>query len=285
MIDAHHHFWIYRPNEFDWLTDDMEVLRMHFLPADLQAAVTPAGVTGVITVHAKRTREDTAWLLALAAQDPFIKGVVGWVPLKDPELGVILDQMRENPHFRGVREIIQGAPDEEFFTCPDFNRGIRELTVRHLPFDLLIFHDQLPSATRFVDQHPNQQFILDHIAKPEIRSTGSGAWDAQIRELAKRPNVCCKFSGVVTEVREEEWSIDLLRPFFETALEAFGSRRFMFGSDWPVCLLRTDYTRWADTVKELAGALSADESDAFFSQTAQTAYALPVRPAVPAETA
>lgn len=285
MIDSHHHFWIYRPNEFDWLTDDMEALRRHFMPADLKAAAEPAGVSGIITVHAKRTREDTAWLLALAAQDPFIKGVVGWVPLKDAELGVILDDLRKNSHFRGIREIIQGAPDDEFFTCPEFNRGIHELTVRQIPFDLLIFHDQLPSATRFVDQHPNQQFILDHIAKPEIRSTGAGDWNTQIRELARRPNVYCKFSGVVTEVREPDWSIDLIRPYFDTVLEAFGPQRLMFGSDWPMCLQRADYARWVDTVKELASSLSAAESEAFFSNTAQAAYALPVKPVAPEEIA
>lgn len=280
MIDAHHHFWIYRPNEFAWLTDEMEVLRRHFMPADLKAAAEPAGVTGVITVHAKRSRTDTAWLLSLAAQDPFIKGVIGWVPLKDAELGVILDDLRKNPRFRGAREILQGASDDEFFTCPDFNRGLKELTVRQIPFDLAISQDQLASATRLVDQHPDQQFILDHLAKPEIAGSGIGEWGTQIRELAQRPNVFAKFSGVVTGMREAGWGPDFIKPYFDTALEAFGPQRLMFGSDWPMCLQQVDYARWVGIVKELASSLSADESEAFFSKTAQSAYALPIKPAV-----
>ncbi len=271
MIDAHHHFWNYNSNEFGWISDDMSVLQRDFLPTTLMQAIEGTGVSGVISVQARTVLTETEWLLELAAQFPVIKAVVGWVPLKDPEIGSLLDQLSRNPRFRGVREVIQGVSDERFFTCVDFNRGIRELTSRNIPFDLLIFHYQLASAIRFVDSHPNQRFIVDHIAKPEIRKEVPEVWAREIRELAKRPNVFCKFSGLTTEICEASWDQELLRPYFETVFEAFGPR-LMFGSDWPVCLLRTDYPSWILVVKELAAELSEGERTALVSATATKVY-------------
>ena len=285
MIDSHHHFWKYQADEFGWVTDEMAVLRQDFLLHQLEDAIAGTGVDGVITVQAKQSLAETEWLLDLAAQDSLIKGVVGWVPLKDPSLGAILDRLKSNAHFRGVREILQGASDAEFFDCPEFHRGIRELTLRGIPYDLLIFHHQLDSAMRFVDEHPNQRFILDHIAKPEIGNVFAEQWAKKIRELANRKNVFCKFSGVATEVRESAWDVKLIRPYFETVLEAFGCDRLLFGSDWPVCLLRTDYRRWISAVRELCAPLSVDECKAIFSKTARTAYVLSPAsvPAIPSD--
>ncbi len=275
MIDAHHHFWTYNAPEFSWVTDDMAVLRQDFLPRQLEEAVAGTGVSGVVTVQAKQSVEETEWLLGLAGCGERIKGVVGWVPLKDPGVGAILDRLRENARFCGVREIVQGAPDAGFFDSPDFHRGLRELTARDCPYDLLVFQNQLASATRFVDAHPGQRFILDHLAKPEIRGERPPPeWERGLRELAKRQNVFCKFSGVVTEVREGDWSVERLRPYFETALEAFGSKRLLFGSDWPVCLLRSGYAAWVAAVRELAASLSEPERAAFFGETACAAYGL-----------
>jgi L-fuconolactonase len=274
MIDSHQHFWRYNADEFGWVTDDMAILRNDFLPASLQQAIAGTGVDGVVTVQARRSMTETEWLLDLARQHPLIKGVVGWVPLKDPAVGEILDRLAENPLFRGVREVIQGEPDTEFLDCPAFHRGVRELTSRGIPYDLLIFHYQLSGAIKFVDAHPNQRFVVDHIAKPEIRNASNHAWAYNLKELAKRPNVFCKFSGVTTEVRELSWDISLIRPCFETAIEAFGVTRLMFGSDWPVCLLRTTYTRWMVALKELAANLSDHERMAFFSRTVRNAYNL-----------
>jgi L-fuconolactonase len=252
----------------------MAILRNDFLPVHLQQAIAGTGVDGVLTVQARRSRIETEWLLDLARQHQLIKGVVGWVPLKDPAVGEILDRLTENALFCGVREVIQGEPDHQFLQCPAFHRGIRELTLRGIPYDLLIFHYQLSGAIEFVDAHPNQRFVLDHIAKPEIQTASNHAWANSLKELAKRPNVFCKFSGVTTEVRESSWDLPLIRPFFETAIEAFGADRLMFGSDWPVCLLRTDYTRWMVTLKELAAKLSDHERMAFFFDTARNAYNL-----------
>jgi len=285
MIDSHHHFWKYQADEFGWVTDEMAILRQDFLAQGLEDAVAGTGVDGVITVQAKQSLAETEWLFDLAAQNSLIKGVVGWVPLKDASLGAILDRLKSNAHFRGVREILQGASDAEFFDCPEFHRGIRELTLRGIPYDLLIFHHQLDSAMRFVDEHPNQRFILDHIAKPEIGNVFAEQWAKKIRELANRKNVFCKFSGVATEVRESAWDVKLIRPYFETVLEAFGCDRLLFGSDWPVCLLRTDYRRWISAVRELCAPLSVDECKAIFSETARTAYVLSPAsvPAIPSD--
>jgi L-fuconolactonase len=274
MIDAHHHFWTYSAEDFGWVSDDMAILRRDFLPSHLEQTIAGTEVTGVITVQAKQSVAETEWLLRLAARHPLIRGVVGWAPLKDPSVGGVLERLCADPLFRGVREIVQGAPDGQFFDCPDFNRGMRELTARGIPYDLLIFHHQLKRATEFVDTHPNQRFILDHIAKPDIRNTWVDDWAGDIRRLAMRQNVFCKFSGVTTEVREASWDANLIRPYFETVLEAFGSGRLMYGSDWPVCLLRTDYFRWISAVKELGGTLSTSDREALFSGTARAAYGL-----------
>jgi L-fuconolactonase len=276
VIDSHHHLWSYNAEEFGWVTHDMAVLRQDFLPQHLEQAVAGTGVTGAVVVQAKQSVEETEWLLGLAAQNQLIQGVVGWVPLKDPSIGALLDRLVGDSHFRGVREILQGAPDAQFLDCPDFHRGIRELTLRGIPYDLLILPCQLVNATRFVDAHPNQRFILDHIAKPEIRDAWAKDWEIKIRELAARQNVFCKFSGVVTEVLEPTWDLETIRPYFETVLEAFGGTRLMFGSDWPVCLLRSDYPRWVSVVKELVAPLSVRERDAIFSATARAAYNLKV---------
>ena len=276
IIDSHHHFWTYNAAEFGWITDDMAVLRRDYLPAQLEQTGAASGVTGAITVQARTCLEETGWLLDLGARHELIRGVVGWVPLKEDSVGSTLDRLAANPLFRGVREVIQGAPDAEYFDCPAFHRGMRELTSRGIPFDLLIFHHQLPRALQFVDAHPNQRFIVDHIAKPEIRPGGSEAWARDIRRLARRPNVFCKFSGVTTEVRESSWDADLIRPYFETVLKAFGPDRLMFGSDWPVCLLKTEYARWLSVTNELIGNLSESERDAFYRRTAAAAYGLKV---------
>jgi L-fuconolactonase len=274
MIDSHHHLWRYEAASFSWVTDDMAVLRQDFLEPQLVKTVESTGVTGLVAVQAQRTVEETEWLLQLAVNQPLLMGVVGWVPLVTEYVGELLDRLRENPKFSGVREILQGAPDEVYFENPAFHRGVRELTRRSLPYDLLIFHHQLPAASRFVAAHPEQRFILDHIAKPPVGGDFPLEWAAHIRELAAFPNIHCKFSGVVTECVRPTWTLDEVRPFWETVLEAFGSSRLMFGSDWPVCLLRSDYHRWLDTVRELAAGLTTGEREAIFTETARRAYSL-----------
>jgi L-fuconolactonase len=196
MIDTHQHFWKFTPEEFDWLQGTFAGLRRDFLPEHLRATVSKTDVKGVVSVQARRTLAETEWLLEMADQEKLILGVVGWIPLKEKSVGDILDQLRLRPAFKGVREVLQGASDAEYLTDPDFNRGIRELTKRDIPYDLLVFHDQLPAVARFVEGHPNQVFILDHIAKPEIHRNVTVNWARDMRALASLENVYVNSPGL-----------------------------------------------------------------------------------------
>lgn len=253
----------------------MRVLRRDYLPAALEATLRDTGVDGAISVQARSSIAETDFLLEQARIMPQVRGVVGWAPLKNDRVGEILDRFLANPRFKGVREVTQGLPDEAFFTDDDFNRGLREVTRRRLAYDLLVYEDQLEGAIRFVDQHPEQRFVLDHIGKPVIRRGAPDAsWVARIESLAARPHVACKFSGVVTEVREPTWDLELLRPYFQIVWGTFGAGRVMFGSDWPVCLLRTTYRDWLDVVDRLVESLSTDARAAFFHRNAVRWYRL-----------
>jgi L-fuconolactonase len=255
----------------------MAVLRDDFLSPQLGEVAVASGVDGFVTVQARQTLEETDALLAIAEQERLIRAVVGWVPLVDPDVAGVLDRYSDQTRLRGVRHVVQDEPDDRFLLRDDFNRGVSLLQARGLVYDILIFSRQLPAAIEFVDLHPSQPFVLDHIAKPTIKaSVFDTEWETRIRDLARRQNVTCKFSGVATEVRDASWSIDDIRPYWEVVLEAFTPSRLMFGSDWPVCLLRTGHRQWLDTVRELASDLTADEQAAIFSGTATEAYGLSI---------
>ena len=273
-IDAHQHFWKYSVAEYGWIDDQMSIIRRDFLPSDLEREIRNAGVDGVITVQARQTLEETLWLLSVAAQNDFVKGVVGWVPLTEPSVRDELDLLRSHPRLRGIRHVIQDEPDG-YLLRKDFNAGVSVLQEVGLAYDLLIHERQLPEATRFVDRHPHQVFVLDHLAKPRVKENRLDSWRQRIRELARRENVYCKVSGLVTEADFKAWTEAQLRPYLETALEAFGPTRLMFGTDWPVCLVACPYGRWHDVVSRFAASLSFDEQASLFGHTAARAYRLP----------
>lgn len=273
-IDAHHHFWRYTTAEYGWIDDSMRVIRRDFLPTDLAATLKAERVDGVVSVQARQTVEETRWLLSLAKENAFIKGVVGWVPLAEKSVGNLLDELKAAPQLKGVRHVVQGEPDPKFLEGTAFNAGLREVTARGLVYDILIFARQLPAAIAFVDRHPNQIFVLDHIAKPVVQSLPDPTWARNMRELARRENVYCKFSGVVTEVPGWRWTPELLRPYFDVVAEAFGPARLMFGSDWPVCLVASEYARWIDFVEKCAAPLSSGERARLLGGTATEAYKL-----------
>ncbi len=274
QIDAHHHFWRYNPQEFDWIDDEMRVIRRDFLPRDLAGEITPAGIDGVVSVQARQTLAETDWLLELAGQQDFIRGVVGWVPLVDPAVDAVLARCAASPKLKAVRHVLQGEPDPDYMLRPDFNRGVARLRTFDLAYDILILELQLPQTLRFVDQHPGQRFILDHIAKPRIREGILSPWRENLHELARRPHVWCKLSGVVTEADYRAWTPDSIRPYLDAALDAFGADRLMFGSDWPVCTVACDYGRWARLVRDLVRPLSAAEQAAIMGGNAVQAYRL-----------
>ena len=253
----------------------MSVLRRDFLVSNLLAETQANHVSGVISVQARQIEEETRWLLSMASNHDWILGVVGWLPLQSPNVRESMERFRHEAKLCGLRHVVQDEQDDGFLDRPEFNNGIRLMLEFGWTYDLLIYAKQLPFAVPFVDRHPDQTFVLDHIAKPTIQSgLPDDNWDRDLRELAKRPNVFCKFSGVVTEVRDQEWTSSQIEPYWNTAIEAFGPNRLMFGTDWPVCLLKASYTRWVTTVATFASKLSFSEQNKFWRENAMRAYHL-----------
>ena len=275
-LDAHHHLWKYDPEAYPWMAGDgLEPLRRDFLAADLKRELDAAGIDGAVAVQASQAVAETDWLLGIAAENAFIKGVVGWVPLCDTHAAAeALERLTANPLLRGIRHIVQDEPDDAFLLRADFNAGIRLLKGCDLVYDILIFERHLPNAIRFADAHPGQRFVLDHIAKPRIRDGAVEPWAKNLRELAKREHVSCKLSGMVTEADPKAWSEAQLQPYFDAALDAFGPGRLMFGSDWPVCVLACDYGRWAKIVRRQIAKLSASEQAQIMGGTAAAVYGI-----------
>jgi L-fuconolactonase len=274
IIDTHQHFWNYNPVEFDWIGDDMATIRKDFLPDDLKETLAGTGIEGVISVQARQCTEETDWLLQMAAEQDFIKGVVGWVPLVSDNIRQLLEKYAASPWLKGIRHVVQDEPDPEFILNKAFNRGVSVLKDFLLVYEILIFEHQLSNTVRFVDQHPEQPFVLDHIGKPKIKSGEIKSWSRQLKELAKRENISCKISGMVTEADYNNWTYEQLQPYFDVVLEAFGPSRLMFGSDWPVCLVATSYVGWLSVVKNVFSGLSREEQDRIFYKNAMTVYQL-----------
>jgi L-fuconolactonase len=258
----------------------MPQLRRDFLVEDLEGELSAAGFAGAVAVQARQSREETDWLLALAGGSQAILGVVGWAPIASRQFPVELEHLRGESKLKGLRHVIQDEPDENFILGEDFNRGIRAMKGSSLVYDILIFERHLPAAIQFVDRHPEQVFVLDHVAKPRIRDQVLDPWRNNICELARRDNVYSKISGMVTEADWSTWTVHDLRPYFEVVLDAFGPSRLMTGSDWPVCLLASTYRKWVDTLQTLVGGLSAAEQDRILGGTANEVYRLRLNAAV-----
>ena len=276
-IDAHHHYWKYNREEYGWIDDAMSVIQRDFLPADLARELGAVGIEGVISVQARQSLVESRWLQELAARNEFMRGVVGWVPLVEPGVGDILEELRAGTgggKLRGVRHVLQGEPDDRYMLRADFQAGLRHLTRLGLAYDVLVFERHLPVAAELADAHPEQVFVLDHLGKPRIKEGEIDNWAAGIRKLARQENVFCKVSGLVTEADWQAWTSESLRRYFDVALEAFGPERLMFGSDWPVCLVASGYEGWWRTVEDWAAALGAGERAALFGGTAIRAYGL-----------
>lgn len=273
-VDAHQHFWPYDPERYGWISDEMRVLKRDFLPADLAPLLAAAGVDASVAVQARQDLDETRWLLDLAEANDFLAGVVGWVDLRADDVDAQLDELAARPLLRGVRHVVQDEPDDEFLLREDFLAGVAKLARRGLTYDVLVYPRHLPVAARFVDRFPAQPFVLDHLAKPFIAKGELEPWASDLRELARREHVCAKVSGLVTEARWREWAPADFRPYLDVVLEAFGAERLMFGSDWPVCLLASEYGPMKAIVDDYAAALSADEQAALFGGNAARFYGL-----------
>jgi L-fuconolactonase len=272
-IDAHHHLWHYHPTEFSWIDDDMAVLRRDFLVNELCRELQTAKINATVAVQARESIEETRWLLECARSAPIIRGVVGWAPLETSNLAEILNSFDDAAGLVGLREIVQAKPDG-YLDRPGFNRGIRQLTSLSLTYDILIQERQLIEATRLVDRHPYQRFVLDHAAKPKISKSELEPWKTNLLELARRPNVSCKISGLVTEAHWQRWTLESLRPFLDVCVEAFGPNRLLAGSDWPVCLVASTYMQWWDLLARYFADFSPNEVRRIFGETAIESYRL-----------
>jgi L-fuconolactonase len=273
-IDAHHHFWRFDADQYAWINDSMAVLRRDFLPSDLEKEIQAVGIEGVVSVQARQSTQETTALLEFARNRSWIKGVVGWLPLVDPHLRGQLDALKGETILKGIRHVVQDEPEDNFILREDFNLGVELLSEYGLTYDILIYERHLPQAIEFVDRHPNQVFVLDHLAKPQVKTDMVEPWRTNILQLAQRPNVYCKISGLVTEADWQSWNESQLTVYLETALEAFGPKRLMFGSDWPVCHLATTYQAWFELVSRFCARLSPAEQSRILGETAVEAYRL-----------
>ncbi len=273
-IDAHHHLWRYSPEEYGWIDEEMAALRRDFLPQDLLREIAAAGIDGTVAVQARQTMDETRWLLQMADECDAIRGVVGWAPIAGEDFPGVMEEFEHRPKLKGLRHVIQGEKDENYILREDFNSGIRTLLGSGLVYDILIYERHLPQTIDFVDEHPEQVFVLDHVAKPLIREGVLEPWASRMRELGRRENVWCKLSGMVTEADWSKWTPETLRPYLDVAVEAFGAERLMAGSDWPVCLVASGYGQWFEVLRKYFAGFSEAEQAAVFGGTATAVYGL-----------
>ncbi|HVU93973.1 MAG TPA: amidohydrolase family protein [Puia sp.] len=274
-IDAHQHFWRFDPNRDTWITDEMHKIRRDFLPSDLHPILQANGIDGCIAVQADQSIDETDFLLDLANQNDFIKGVVGWIDLQSPSHEETLSQYKKYPKLKGFRHVLQGETDRALMLKPGFKRGVAALGKHNYTYDILIYPDQLGYTKDFVAAFPDQPFVLDHIAKPHIKHRYiTDEWKDAIRAVAAFPNLYCKISGMVTEADWFAWKPEHFKVYIDTIVEAFGTNRIMYGSDWPVCLVAASYDQVIGIVRDYFAQFSKDEQAAFFGGNAVKFYNL-----------
>ena len=273
-IDSHQHFWKYNPVEYSWISNEMDILKKDYLPSDLAPELSKINFDGCIAVQARQTLEETEWLLKLASENNFIKGVVGWVDLCSKEVESQLKHFTQSEKLVGVRHVIHDEPDMDFMLRADFVKGLAHLEHFGLTYDLLLFPKHLENAIKLVSSFPRQKFILDHIAKPDIKRNNSFSWAREIKLLSRFPNVFCKLSGMVTEANWEKWRPADINPYLDVVFDAFGTHRVMIGSDWPVCKVAGEYQEVMGVVINYIKKLGKSEQDLILGQNAARVYKL-----------
>ena len=273
-IDAHQHFWIFDPVRDSWINDEMLVIKRDFLPADLLPVLQQNGIDGCVAVQADQSEKETQFLLEMAASNPFVKGVVGWVDLKADNLEERLEYFKQFDKLKGFRHILQSEPDKQYMLQPRFQKGVASLQKYGYTYDILIYPEHLPYAGLLAGGFPDQKFVLDHLAKPPIKDQDIHDWQKDVRALAQYPNVHCKISGMLTEADWHSWKTEDFTPYLDVVFNAFGINRVMFGSDWPVCLLAGGYEGTMQVVNNYCSDLSATEQELFWGQNATLFYNL-----------
>lgn len=274
VIDAHQHFWHYEPIKHAWIDDDMEVIRKDFLPSDLETVYNENAIDGCVAVQADQTTEETDFLIQLSKEHSFIKGIVGWVDLRSDAIRDDLSKYAKESIVKGFRHVVQGEADPNFLLRKQFLNGISALKEFDFTYDILVFPHQLGATLEFVKQFPNQKFVIDHIAKPYIKDGFFDGWAVLMKEIAKAENVYCKLSGMVTEADYKSWNAQQVQPYMELVLNAFGTERTIYGSDWPVCLVAANYKQVKDIVVDFIQTLSDTEQANIIGKNAITFYNL-----------
>jgi L-fuconolactonase len=274
VIDSHQHFWKYEPVKHDWIDDDMSVIRRNFSPSDLSKVYKESSIDGCVAVQADQTLEETDFLIDLASNNSFIKGIVGWVDLRAENIENVLEKYSTDKIVKGFRHVVQGEADHNFLLRPNFSRGISLLEKYNFTYDILVFPHQLGSVLEFVKKFPNQKFVIDHIAKPYIKDGYFDGWATMMTAIGKHENVSCKMSGMVTEADFNTWTPEQIHPYMNVALEAFGSSRILFGSDWPVCLVAGNYSKIKKLTTDFISQLSQIEQNSIMGTNAIEFYNL-----------
>jgi L-fuconolactonase len=273
-IDAHQHFWIFDPVRDSWINDEMSAIRRDFLPEDLKPILTAHGFDGCVAVQADQTEAQNDFLLTFAGQNDFIKGVVGWVDLQNPQIEERLSYYAGNAKMKGFRHILQGEAQRDFMLRSAFMNGISLLEKYNFTYDILIFPDQIKFSEMLVKAFPNQKFVIDHIAKPEIKNQKIDDWKKDISAIARYENVYCKVSGMVTEADFNYWKPEDFTPYLDVVFEAFGTKRLMYGSDWPVCNVAGGYSKSLNILTAYTQQLTENEQALFFGENASSFYNL-----------
>jgi L-fuconolactonase len=273
-IDAHQHFWHFDPVRDSWINEEMKSIQRDFLPPDLLPLLRDNGFDGCVAVQANQSESETGFLAALAADNEFIFGVVGWIDLRAADISERLAKYKAYPVVKGFRHVLQGEAQRDFMLRPDFKRGIAALRQYDFLYDILVFPDQLNYSAELVAAFPDQPFVIDHLAKPGIKKGEIEGWKSDIEKIASYPNVYCKISGMVTEADWSGWKQSDFVPYMDVVVNAFGTNRIMFGSDWPVCQVAATYKEVAGIVKEYFSSFSQAEQDRFFGGNATSFYHL-----------
>ncbi|MFN4144597.1 MAG: amidohydrolase family protein [Runella sp.] len=274
-IDAHQHFWKYNPTQYPWINDQMGLLKKDFMPEDLIPLLQNAHLDGCVAVQACQDESDNEFLLQLAEQYDFIKGVVGWVDLRASQLPQRLEYYGQFPKMKGFRHIIHDEPDIDFMLRPDLIKGVATLQCFGYTYDILIFAKHLPNTVKFIKALPDDlPLVIDHIAKPNIQNREIEIWQKHIKVIAQHKNLYCKISGMTTEARWRNWKKEDFTPYLDAVVEAFGTNRLIYGSDWPVCLLAANYDQQFNIVKEYFSDFSPTEQVKFFGENAIKFYDL-----------
>lgn len=273
-IDAHQHFWKFDPVKDSWIPDEMAIIRRDFLPSEFEMVMKQNGFDGSVVVQADQSENENIFLLINAEENDFIKGVVGWVDLRAPSLMERLKYYSQFKKLKGFRHILQGALKRDLMLTPDFIKGVNDLKKFNYTYDILIMPDQLVFTKEFVAKCPGQKFVIDHLAKPYVKDIKIEPWKTDIRQLAQHENVFCKISGFITEADRTDWKKEDFYPYFDVVVESFGINRIMFGSDWPVCIARTEYSNVLSILEEYFAPFTKNERDRFFGGNAIEFYNL-----------